>query len=97
MMNDEQKFLCRRIFDHYGIDSQARILQEECAELIQAVSKIFRYGVTSETYENLIEELADVSIMLEQMKYWLKDDLTGVIDVKLQRQKERIANERHGE
>ena len=96
-MSDEQRFLCRRIFDHYGVDSQLRILQEECAELIQAASKLCRQGVTAETYSNFEEELADVSIMIEQMKYWLKDDLTSIIDTKLQRQKERIAHERHGE
>jgi NTP pyrophosphatase (non-canonical NTP hydrolase) len=40
--------------DYYGLDRQMNILQEECAELIQAVSKVRRYGLSRE--ENLIEE-----------------------------------------
>lgn len=41
---------------------------EECAELIQAISKMLRYGSTLETESALIEEIADVEIMIEQLK-----------------------------
>lgn len=96
-MNDEQKLVCSLIHSHYGANMQLVVLQEECAELIQAASKIQRYGINHDTYDNFVEELADVSIMIQQMKSWLHNDLTGEIEAKLQRQKERIANERHSE
>lgn len=36
---------------------------EELAELIQAISKVKRYGLTEEIKENLEEEFADVILM----------------------------------
>jgi NTP pyrophosphatase (non-canonical NTP hydrolase) len=50
------------------------ILQEECAEIIQAVSKCFRFGIDSQ-YNNttnkqrLEEELGDLLAMIEILKY----------------------------
>lgn len=57
----------KTIADHYGLDSQLNILQEELAELIQAVSK-YRRGDPS----HIIEEITDVYIMLEQITYLLQ-------------------------
>ena len=92
-MTDLQRALCRDIFDHYGSNMQMDVMQEECAELIQAISKIKRKGFRASTFDNLIEELADVEIMIEQMKYMLKDDLEAAIKVKLERQRDRIEKE----
>ncbi len=64
-MTDEQKLICDEIVKHYGFEIQRDILVEECAELIQAVSKCKRNNV--EVSDNFLEELADVSIMIEQM------------------------------
>ncbi len=41
---------------------------EEASELIKAICKLRRNGVTAETVNNLAEEMADVEIMLEQLK-----------------------------
>lgn len=57
----------KTIADHYGIDSQLDILQEELAELIQSVSK-YRRGDPS----HILEEIADVEIMLDQITYLLQ-------------------------
>ena len=96
-MTDLQRALCRDIFNHYGSNMQMDVMQEECAELIQAISKVKRKGLRASTFDNLIEELieelADVEIMIEQMKYMLKDDLEAVIKVKLERQRDRIEKE----
>jgi len=46
----------------YTEDLPIDLLQEECAELIQACSKISRKGDHRITRENLIEELAHVAI-----------------------------------
>jgi len=39
------------------------ILQEECAEVIQAVSKVRRFGM-SENHANLVGELCDLQAMI---------------------------------
>ena len=41
-------------------------------------------------YQNLVEEIADVQIMLWQMAYLLNADVTPIIEQKLDRQLERI-------
>lgn len=108
MTKNEEK-LCADIVEHYGFLAQTRILQEECAELIMAASKInrryddFKDGkITEGKYlNNFIEELADVRIMLEQMNQALKKhyecDYEYEIRRKLKRQKERMENEQHSE
>ena len=49
----------------WGVFSQFNVLVEECAELIFALQKFqFRNG----SEHNVIEELADVEIMCEQMR-----------------------------
>lgn len=94
-MTNIQKADCAQIAHHYGEGSQLAILQEECAELIQAVSKIRRDAPNA--YEHFIDEVADVSIMIEQLKSFMDDDekttLSKRINEKLRRQLERIAKE----
>lgn len=48
----------------FGKDQQLNMMIEECAELIQAINKYKRYG----KIENVLEEIADVQIMIEQMQ-----------------------------
>lgn len=45
------------------------------------------------TYDNLIEEIADVQIMLWQLEYLLNADVEPVIEQKISRQLERIERE----
>ena len=81
---------------YYGYEAQSNQLVEECAELIQAVSK-YRRAVDEDkkevALENLIEEIADVEIMLEQIKYLLQipeDELEAVKLFKVNRTRERV-------
>ncbi len=90
----------------YGYDAQSRQCIEEMAELTQAINKFWRkdlhggYGALdedrldekSETYNNLIEEIADVEIMLEQMKEMLfcRDRVSEIKEEKLERQIDKI-------
>lgn len=56
----------------FGKQYMLTVAMEECAELIQAISKIKRYGSSKEYCDNLNEEIADVSICvgaLVQMNY----------------------------
>ena len=82
------------ILRHYGEQAQRRQLVEECAELIQAVTKYERTGRPSAWY-NFIEEMADVEIMLEQMRQTLteneRDTLQRITNAKINRQLTRIA------
>lgn len=43
------------------------IVTEECAELIQALSKVKRYGFKGDYKDNLNEEVADVIICIEEL------------------------------
>lgn len=63
------------IADYYGIEVRGRQLQEECAELIQAVSKLYRADTDEErtaAIDHVAEELADVDICMAEMAYLLK-------------------------
>ena len=56
-----------KVIEKYGVEHQSRQAMEECAELIQAINKILRYP-TPAARAHLIEEIADVEIMIEQLK-----------------------------
>lgn len=58
-MNDELRFQCGEILKHYGEEHQQEKAIEEMAELISAIKHNDR--------KNYIDELADVSIMVEQL------------------------------
>ena len=101
-MTTEQKI--QYIADHYGYEPQSRQLIEELSELIQAVCKhnrAFGGKQLSESREcpekdAIIEEMADVTIMMSQLQYILgigNLDLDYRIERKLNRQIERIKNE----
>ena len=62
--------LIQKLIDKNGIQIQSNIAMEECAELIQAISKCLRSKeiVPMTVREHLIEEMADVMICLEQLK-----------------------------
>lgn len=67
-LKGENKIDMKNIIDFYGVYPQARIAMEECAELIQAISKRLRYPKDKKRKDNLIEEMADVLICIEQLK-----------------------------
>ena len=86
---------------YYGYEAQSNQLVEECAELIQAVNKYRRArGAGQETkngeqvaLNNLVEEMADVEIMLEQIKDLLQipeEDIQAMKVYKINRTRERI-------
>ena len=81
------------IASHYGVNAQSMQTCEECAELIQAVSKLTR-GVTEIRILSLVEEIADVRIMMSQMMQFYgipETEVAALVDVKLDRQISRIA------
>lgn len=58
-----------KIAKHFGLKNQQAKTIEECSELIQAISKIQIEGFDVEGYYDLVEEIADVEIMIEQLKF----------------------------
>lgn len=80
----------KTIAEHYGLNNQLMQTAEECAELTQAIMKVFRNGLGEER-DHLIEELADVQIMTAQLEYLLGDSaLAKVKEEKIKRQLGRI-------
>ena len=71
-MTTSDSVICRKAVEKFGIDIQQIVAMEELGELIQAISKIARWecsqSTLSEYIDNLAEEIADVEIMLEQLK-----------------------------
>lgn len=94
-MNDTEKIAAIAYF--YGTDNQLGQTTEEAAELIQAISKYNRApaGGRSHEIDHIAEEIADVEIMLKQLKILL--NLDEKVDVwkqaKINRQ---IARMNHG-
>ncbi len=86
-----------KVISRYGAEAQTMIHMEECAELIQAASKMRRSihsgeDLTQARY-NLVEEMADVLICIMQMKqiYQISDhDIQMMVDRKCRRQEQRL-------
>lgn len=82
----------RNIAEHYGLRVQMRQLIEEMAELTQVICKAERYDLDT-VREHLVEEVADVQVVLDQVIYLLGDNRIEQIRAeKIARQKRRIAN-----
>ena len=82
----------KKIADYYGIKRQLHQLAEECSELAVEASHSARKGTTVK----IIEEMADVLIMIEQVIYLAKIDICDIedcIEFKLNRQMNRIMEE----
>lgn len=84
----------KKFIELYGQKAQLEVTQEECAELIQAISKYFRGKEGAR--EKIIGELADVKIMVEQLIYMFNCDpeVEDLINFKIDRQMRRYNLER---
>ena len=91
------------IIEHYGIDNQLSIHMEECAELLQAISKVKRdwnqngVDISNFHYEHLLEEISDVIVCIDQLK-WIFNISDYAIEYnankKIERQIRRIEDEK---
>ena len=64
MLNKENKLRCNKVINAYPKKHQLLLLMEELSELVQATSKLVRYG----EMEPFLEEFTDVEVMLEEMR-----------------------------
>ena len=82
----------KKIADYYGYESQMDMLCEECGEFVQARNKLRRN--VDGAYQNCLEEIADIAIMVEQMKLICgADRIEQIMNEKLDRQIQRIKDE----
>lgn len=93
--------------NEYGVDSQICQFHEEVGELMQAINKVRRNGGIrqegilkpgpnssikyAKSYFDLCSEVADVQIMLDQLKMMLDIEAISLAEVrKVERLKERL-------
>lgn len=89
-MTTKEKIM--KIAYHYGFDSQLNKTIEECGELIKAISKYKGNSFKSEYLDNLEEEVADVLIMINQLRILIsKPKIDEIIEYKLDRQLKRMS------
>ena len=91
------KQLLERVITSNGMNKQLDAAIEELSELIQAICKLKRYGYTDdECYFNLAEEMADVEIVLAELKLMFdnEDNVKKWRTYKLDRLEKRL-NEKY--
>ena len=60
--------------DHWGLNAQVGQTIEECAELIVALQKYINRTPNPDAIDNITDEIADVEMMLAQMRLVLGID-----------------------
>ena len=81
----------RKIFNHYGLDHQLEKLEEECLEL--ALGILHRDKPGNENFRNIVEEMADVKNLIEQIELenpYFERGIRIWTDYKTDREIERI-------
>lgn len=90
MDKEERIKIYKRAISIWGSEAQIHMVFEECGELINAIAKLHRGRAT---IKDVITELADVSIMIEQMATMLGyDEYEVEKDKKIQRLVKRLDN-----
>jgi NTP pyrophosphatase (non-canonical NTP hydrolase) len=100
-MNEEEKqALYAHAANEFGTERQMRKCQEECAELIAAINRLVEAHYAAKAGDQVlnppqeakvIEELADVEIMVEQLKGFVGvTKVEAIKRLKLRRLQERL-------
>ena len=89
----------QQIYDYFGFRTQAEKLKEECQEFADAYVAWVMSDWSTPAWDDLIEELADVTIVLTQLKNQMMrldqsgtffEQLDAAIEAKIKRTRERI-------
>lgn len=82
-----------RIIDHYGEENQHEKAVEELKELAEAIKEYMALP-TQENRFHMIDEMADVTVMLKQLEIMnvCRDEVAGRVIYKIRRQMERMEN-----
>ncbi len=91
-MKKYQKNVCHLIANHYGIANQMPIAIEEMSELTKEICKYIR---GNDNLNDIVEEIADVQIMVEQLisLFGIESKVNEMIDYKMLRQMQRMEQE----
>lgn len=88
MSNEEKRKIYNTALNQWGLVNQVFMVVEECGELLNVLAKAKRSRVTQ---EEIITELADVSIMVEQMAFFYGEkNFIAEKERKLERLKKRL-------
>lgn len=84
--------ILRQAIEKWGKDAQVEMIEEECIELALAIQKLKRSGGnTQQKLDNVIDEIADVKIMITQAQMMFGyDSVQERIDFKMNRLNERL-------
>jgi NTP pyrophosphatase (non-canonical NTP hydrolase) len=87
---EERKAIYKEAIRKWGVDKQCLKAVEEMSELTKELCKI---GIGQGDMEALAEEIADVSVMLEQLRliYDLNDKVCAYMDAKVRRLQSRVS------
>lgn len=72
--SDGEIALMKKVLEKWGAASQIGVAVEECAELIVALQKYVNRAPKPDTADNVLSEIADVEIMLAQLRVLLDID-----------------------
>ena len=100
-MTEQTRALLQRAIDHYSVTAQIYKTMEEMGELIHAIARFEAapQGAAPEALaamrDNIAEEIADVEIMLEQLRmiYMIGDEAKAWEYKKLMRLRDRLDGE----
>ena len=98
MTREERDYAYTRFISEYGKKPQIDMCIEEMSELTKALLKYGRAAREDllEARDNIIDEIADVKIMCEQMEFIFdsKKEVEQRIDFKINRQISRLNNKK---
>lgn len=91
-MDSKTKLIFEQAIRTYGKESQRKMVLEEVAELQKEICKLWR---GRDNVQAIAEEVADVEIMLDQLKLILdiEEDVQRFREKKITRLKERLGIE----
>ncbi len=86
----------KQFLETWGYDAQSNVCIEEMSELTKALCKFARFGkdnAPQEIKDNVVEEIADVLNMAEQMAYYFGvDKVTKIRQQKMARTLNKLNN-----
>jgi len=87
--------ICLDAIKHYGIDGQVTKCLEEISELAEALSPFNGGNLTLISTDNIVDEIADVAIMILQMQMIFGEDrVSKRMEFKIERLRNRMMKER---
>lgn len=91
MSGIEEREIYNKAIQKWGITPQLNMVTEECSELLVAINK-HRRNPCEETENAIAGEMADVEIMLSQLKAIFRNEASveKIKQIKLERLRERL-------